>query len=434
MEKILYFIVASAFIGAGLFSIDISIMHLSLYRLSMFAVTLYLLLSNLFLDHRIMIRIKDRQSLIIRFYLFWLIYCIYSLAWVLDLALAIKAIFFIGTGFLCIWIFSTFAKKERTFRGIFNTIVIMIIFHNLLAWFELITGKYFFADLEKIDRRNLFAIDPSARVPVTIFSNQNDFATLMTCGVFITIIVFLNSKKLWIKSISLLTIASSVILIYRSGSRANLVGLMLGIAAIALIVLLKRVNKWVILGLGSIALTAIMLYPPLGGRIIDAVQAKVLQYFGAGSMSVQSDTIRFNLIKNAFVFLFTSLGFGTGAGNIEYWMKQKAVYDVGGIINVHNWWMEILVAYGIVIFILYLLIYILKINTLYKAYIKSKNKFIKNTSLGLFGFMVAFVISSVSSSSNINTEWLWMFWGVLIAFIGLILDDFKIEKRKMING
>lgn len=428
MDRILYFIVASAFIGAGLFSIDIGVMHLSIYRVSMFTVTIYLLLNNLFLDKKIEIGIKDRQSLIIRFYLFWLIYGIYSLAWVFDLALAIKAIFFIGTGFLCIWIFSSFVKKEKVFKGIFNTMLIMIIFHNILAWFELETGRYFFADLSKIDRYNKFSFDKAARVPVTTFSNQNDFATLMTFGIFIGIVVLLNSKRLSMKTISFITIISSVALIYRSGSRANMVGVMLGMIAIALIMLLKRVNPWIIVGLGVLALTGVMLYPPLGGEIIATLQTKLAQYFGTSSMSIQSDTTRFNLIRNAFVFLFSTIGFGTGAGNIEYWMQQKAVYDVGEIINVHNWWIEILVAYGIVIFILYTLIYMLKINTLYLAYTRSKDRFIKNTSLGLFGFMIAFIISSVSSSSNINTEWLWMFWGVLIAFIGYVSASFKAEK------
>lgn len=428
MNKILYFIVGSAFLGARLFSIDIRIMQLSLYRLSMFAVTFYLLLNDFLLDKKFSIRIKDRQSLIIRFYLFWLIYCIYSLSWVLDLRLAVKAIFFIGTGFLCIWIFSTFIKTEKTFKGIFNTMFFMILFHNVLAWFELQTGRYFFADMKKIDRYNQFSFNRAARVPVTTFSNQNDFATLMTFGVFICIVVFLNTKKLSMKVLSSVTLLSVLLLVYRSGSRANMVGVMLGIAAIVAIMLFKRVNKIVFLGLGFLGLMFVMLYPPLGGRIIAIVQNKIFSYFGTKSMSVESDMTRFNLIKNALVFLFSTIGFGTGAGNIEYWMQQRAVYDVGTIINVHNWWVEILVAYGVVIFFAYIAIYTIKVSTLYTAYMKSKDKFIKNTSLALFGFMIAFIISSVSSSSNINTEWLWMFWGVLISFIGYILKYFKLQE------
>ena len=36
-----------------------------------------------------------------------------------------------------------------------------------------------------------------------------------------------------------------------------------------------------------------------------------------------------------------------------FWMINYGELYTGGIINMHNWWLEILVGYGIVIFILY---------------------------------------------------------------------------------
>lgn len=433
MGKILYLIVASAFLGAGLFSIDIRIMQLSLYRLSLFAMVFYLLINNLLLDKKVNIRIKDRQSFIIRFYLFWVIYAIYSLAWVLDLTSGLKILFFIGTGFLCIWLFSTFVRKEKDFKGIFNTIFLMIILHNALAWFELQTGRYFFADLKKIDRYNNFSFDKSARVPITVFSNTNDFATLMTFGVFISFIVLLNTKKIWVRILSSFTIISSVILVFRSGSRANMLGIILGVVAISMLIILKKVNKYVIISLGIAGIAFVLLYPPLNERIMAIIRNRVLSRFGSQSLSVKSDEVRGNLIKNGFIFLFNTLGFGTGVGNIEYWMQERQVFYVGKVFNIHNWWVEILVGYGIFVFMGYIFVYILKTQTLLIAYVKSTSVFIRNTSLGLFGFMIAFIVSSVSSSSNINTEWLWLFWAVLIAFIGYILRDFKMTQKVEIN-
>ena len=430
MEKIIYFIVASAFIGTKLFSIDIRIMQLSLYRISLFAMTFYLLLDNFLLDKKVKIRIKDRQSLIIRFYLFWSIYCAYSLIWSIDLKNAIKALFFIGTGFLCIIVFSTFVKKEKTFRGIFNTIFTMIVLHNILGWFELETGKYLFTDVSIIDKYNQYGHNKAARLPLTMFSNPNDFGTLMTLGVFISFIVLLNSKRLWLKALSFLTMSSSALLVIRSASRANMVGMMLGIGAILFLVILKRLSKSVIILLGLSGIGGIILYAPLRNKIISVVSNRILSTFGSQSASVGSDQTRLNLIKNGLVFLLNTVGFGTGGGNIEYWMAMRPVYNVGKILNVHNWWVEILVGYGVFVFVAYVFIYILKTQTLFTAYLKSSKPFIKNTSLGLFGFMIAFIISSVSSSSNINNEWLWLFWGVLVSFIGYIVVDFKDSKVK----
>ena len=57
---------------------------------------------------------------------------------------------------------------------------------------------------------------------------------------------------------------------------------------------------------------------------------------------------------------------------------------------------------------------------LYKSYLKSKDRSICNTSLSLLCFMAAFAVGSISSSSNISKEWLWLFWGVVIAYIGYV--------------
>lgn len=429
MNKMLYLIVASAFIGVSLFSIDIKIMQFSLYRLSLFIMIFYLAINNLLIDKKINIGIKDRQSLIRRFYLFWLIYAAYSLIWVGNLNSGIRDLFFIASGVLCIWIFSTFAIEEKDFKNIFNTIYIMILFHNLLGWFELQTGRYFFADLSKIDRYGQFAYNKSARVPVTLFSNTNDFATLMTFGVFISFIILLNSKKLYIKLLSSFTIVSSILLILKTGSRANMLGVFIGILAIAMLILLRRFKLSVVIVAGIVGLVLIMMYPPLNARLVNIIQNRLLSRFGSNSLSVRSDMTRINLIKNGLNFLLNTVGFGTGVGNIEYWMETRQVFYVGKVFNIHNWWIEILVGYGVVIFIGYISIYFIKVKTLFDAYLKSKESFIRNSSLGLFGFMMAFVISSVSSSSNINTEWMWLFWAVLIAFIGYIVREFKADKN-----
>lgn len=435
MKKILYFMVASVFIGAKIFSIDIGIMNISLYRMGLFVMIFYLLLNNLFLDKSFTIKIKDRQSLIIRSYFLWMLYAIYSLAWVLDLKAGIKTLFFLITGFLCIWIFSTIVREEKDFKNIFNIMLLMVFLHNALGWFELQTGIYLFADLSKVDRYNKFSYDKAARLPVTLFANPNDFATLMTFGVFVSFIVFLNTKKVWLKIFSILTGFSSVILILRSGSRGNMVGLLLGLTAIMILFLFKNVNKYVLISIGVFAVMVILLYPPFNQKLISVIQNRILSRFGSQSMSIRSDAIRFNLIKNGLFFLVQTIGFGTGVGNIEYWMAERSLFNVAKISNMHNWWMEILVAYGIIVFVIYVLIYLLKLHTFIIAYFKSNDSFIKNTSLCLFGFMMSYVVSSVSSSSNIDTEWIWLLWAVIISFIGYIIRDFnqnkKIETREV---
>ena len=53
-----------------------------------------------------------------------------------------------------------------------------------------------------------------------------------------------------------------------------------------------------------------------------------------------------------------------------------------------------------------------------RKYKFSKDKVDRFMSLGIMCFMVGFVIGSMSSSSNIGSQWLWVFWGVAVAYQG----------------
>ena len=127
---------------------------------------------------------------------------------------------------------------------------------------------------------------------------------------------------------------------------------------------------------------------------------------------------RLNLIKNGFIFLFETCGFGTGAGNIEFWMANYGVHYTGEIENIHNWWMEILTGYGIIIFIMYIVFYVKLFLSAYKKFKTSEDKVDISISLGILCCMAGYVVGSMSSSSNISSEWLWVFWGIAIAYQG----------------
>lgn len=133
-----------------------------------------------------------------------------------------------------------------------------------------------------------------------------------------------------------------------------------------------------------------------------------------------SDNIRKNLILNGLLFLLPTLGMGTGIGGIESYMASNWVYETYGITNIHNWWMEILVGSGIFIFAGYIIFYIKLCRDNYSRY-KSKNttSLERSTAFAFLGFMIAFIIASISSSSNMGNEMLWVFWAIIIAFQGI---------------
>jgi teichuronic acid biosynthesis protein TuaE len=115
--------------------------------------------------------------------------------------------------------------------------------------------------------------------------------------------------------------------------------------------------------------------------------------------------------------LLKSLGFGVGAGNAEYYMAHYAVYDTRGILNVHNWWVEILVDYGVFIFIGYIILYYKLFVSFFKLYFRLDNGFgraaCETVLLGLAGFLFA----SISSSSIITLRFHWLFFAFALALL-----------------
>lgn len=418
MKKIIYIMVASSFLGAQIFSIDINIMQLSIFRGASIILLFLMLIDYLKNNRKLKLNISNDKDYIIKFYLFWFLYSIFSLLWVKDYYSWLRSIFFIGNGFICIWLISSYVKSTNFFYNIFKIMLFMFILHNIIGWSELLTGDYLFADLSKIDKYSQFGSNLAARVPVSMMGNTNDFATLILCGIFISLIILINSKSRAIKVLSVFNIISSVILIFRTSSRANILALIIGIFILVFIKFIKNINRKSMLVLPTLMLiliTMLLIYPPILDNIYDIFTKNIHFSFEGGS-----DSTRLNLMKNGLYFLKRTVLFGTGAGNIEYWMANENLYNVGNIENMHNWWVEILVGYGILIFIGYIIVYYKIAKNLYKSYMLSNDKFIKSTSLFLLCYMGAFVISSVSSSSNISKEWLWVFWAIVIAYIGYI--------------
>lgn len=135
------------------------------------------------------------------------------------------------------------------------------------------------------------------------------------------------------------------------------------------------------------------------------------------SPELGSLAIRINLLRNSLIFLVNSCGFGVGAGNVEYYMANSQVYDIGEALNVHNWWAEILVNYGLFVFVGYVLFYLGLLTKLYKVHGKLINTSEKMICEALLVGLVVFFFACMSSGSIMTLRPQWIFFAFALAFL-----------------
>ena len=247
---------------------------------------------------------------------------------------------------------------------------------------------------------------------------------LMLFGIFVAYICIRLCKSKAMKIIYLGSIVSGCLLLYATNSRANYIGFLMG-AAFILFMQLKKQRVFVKVVLSFICVLTVLITLPI---IIETFQ-KLLSLIALDIdiNSLNSGGVRVNLILNGVLFLFQTAGFGVGAGNIEHWMATRSAFPTREITNIHNWWAEIFAAYGVAIFAFYIIFYSGLFMNFYKRYRFSKSRDERVISLGLMGILVGFIVGSMSASSNISEEWLWVFFAIMIAFQGY-KSEFTIEE------
>lgn len=420
IKYLVYFSVLSSLIGARVISFEIGGFQLSLFRATIILLTLLNVLEVLVKDRKIVLKSNKKNEFAIKFMVIWLLYAIITIAWVKDYQNWVRAVYFLSLGLLCVLLYNRYLKNSNQVIIALKSMGFMAIIHNAIGWYEVNTSNYLFLADERILRYIKYSH------PVSMFGNTNNFATFLLVSIFVLYICIQNSNKIYIKLIYIITIISSLVLLILTKSRANILGVITGAMIFIFFSMKKRKTRRSILLLFVGIFGILVINPDVILNVFIDIRDSL--YLGF-SDRIGSDSVRVSLIKNGLQFLAQTLGFGTGAGNIEYWMINFAKYPTSGVNNIHNWWLEIMVGYGIGIFILYLIFYFKIIIDMLRKYRNSLNNKDTTISLGILCAMIGFIVGGISSSSNISSEWLWVFWSIVIAYQG-IYNDKSVEQCK----
>jgi teichuronic acid biosynthesis protein TuaE len=420
-ENTFYLFIISAFFGPAILSYSIGPFSLFPFRILfplMALVFLFLYFKDSVFSWN---RIHTKKVLML--FLFWIVYAFLSLLWVKSISQGIMDLIFLsmGIGIIFFIVFLTTRKKH---------------FHYLyIIWilsFVVILGIGVINHVLKIHLpiSRIYSANPVySYIPTSVFVNENDFASFISLSVFFILSGILYYKNIMVRSAGLLLILVSVYMLEVTSSRANILAVLIGLGFWFLFLTKTKLKIkllfWSALGAGIVSVLFFDKVEALFNAVFQLVSSLVVT---SGSDETSTD-IRINLLKNSMIFLQNTFGFGVGTGNSDFYMKNFAEYSTGNIVNVHNWWIEILVNYGVVIFTLYCLFYLYLLKELY---VINRNipeqSLLKLFSVALLLAMVVFPLSSVSPSSQIALNYFWVLYGFVIAFINYYKVNYQEEQ------
>ncbi|UCC68682.1 MAG: O-antigen ligase family protein [Armatimonadota bacterium] len=249
----------------------------------------------------------------------------------------------------------------------------------------------------------------------SVFHNVNDLATFLAMWLPLLLVVYLHRRRLWARIIALGLSCIVGFLIVASLSRANTLAAVTALLVIFALSVRRRFGAWAVLIAGAVLVVVFM---PAMPRYF--VRQAVVRLAHEMALGVPSQDIRMKLTQESLILLKHTYGLGVGAGNIE--ARLEALRAEGGgratrILNMHNWWLEVLANLGVIGFVLYVFFYVRLLRDLALAHLRLRNQdeALAALCLGLLAALVGFMVGCMSTSSLVSFKPMWILFGFGLA-------------------
>jgi teichuronic acid biosynthesis protein TuaE len=440
LEKLFYAMIAFALLGPTL-GVKLVVFKLTFFRVAFFALAVALILrwvNDKSIEASHMYRIRWYWA----FFAFWVAYAAISLTWVIDLGKGIKYLTFLLMMTLLCLSFPFFAKTEKQFWQTMRTLfwvffaIVAFGFFESITFFHLPSSRYWGKPVSNV---------------TSVFQNQNDLATAITLALpFIGTALYMLKASRRTKVLTYITVVVALYCLLATGSRSNTMmalPLILLVWAVSLLFTVDRekLKKNFLRGMGvflSIVLIVGLLNVTLLSGGENSARAKLASTFGIfldlkGDWNVPTDqegiekgegtggtsiTVRKNLLLYGLHYLQESNYMGVGAGNVEAHNETNLGKGINKV-NIHNWWAEVLVNFGVLIFVMYMVLYFGLLRRLWRlASIKRSphvSPLIRWGALSSLLSLTGFFIGGVAPSSCIHFTPMWISYGVALAVVVL---------------
>jgi teichuronic acid biosynthesis protein TuaE len=262
----------------------------------------------------------------------------------------------------------------------------------------------------------------------SFFYNQNDFATYIALWLpFLLAMPFVARRVSVVLPAVVCSFLCAICLLY-TGSRTNLLAMVLVAPAMLTVLALRRGtsskrSQW-IMGIALLFAVACFLFLGTRGELplvrlpwigvqhwrFDTLETEIDQGSGSGGT-------RIKLIEGAVHVSLDSHLLGVGPGNAEYHLRRLPGLET--VYNLHNWWLEVLVNGGALVFVGYLAFYAALLWSLFRVARDTQDGLTALAAASLFAALVGYTLGSLSPSSAIHFTPMWIHFGLSLAVINL---------------
>jgi len=410
MNKIFFsFFYISSFFAPVYFAISVGSFFLYPFRALLFLGWLLGIFINL-IKGSFDARPFKSNLFIIFFLVFWLLYAMLSFLWIKDYGLWIRSIAHLFSGVSVVLFCLYLIKKPSDLRFFVHIWLLMLFVSVIIGVWEIFTANHLISSVFS------FKEISGQRTPTAFFFNPNDYALFLSLSICFALVFFKSYKSFLLRLAVLSLIGFSFMVLFFTGSRANLISSTIAFTFFLKFLLEKTKNKFIWEILFFLPMASLIIYYLFQSEGVQSLFEQIQDNTGSGG-------IRINLIKNAFVFLLQSYGFGVGSGNVEWYMQNTSIWDTKDIINTHNWWVEVLTNYGFFVFFSYLSFFYYAIKKSYKYIKTGSDKTLLLSSEIILLSTIAFSIGSMSSSSLIAFLPHWFFLGFIMCFFAIMKQN-----------
>lgn len=339
----------------------------------------------------------------------WLIWAGISSLWTPDISSGLKDFVALALGLTSTLLVITFVNGPNRLRYLRAGWILAFVITGGVAFWEILTGEHLVSSFSK----NAPSYMLDRKFVSSTSGNPNNYgAFLLLCFPFI-VWEFSVCKNKLVKGLMIVFLIIYPFLLTLTGSRLSLLG---GLIETMLIIffMIKGGKRIVLLSLIAGTAALVTMSGIMEDLLIIDKFATVASQSGANHGSI---LIRINTTLDGLWMLSETYGLGVGVGGFEHVMSQEFLpYPTYGIINPHNFSIEVLAEYGIVIFSIFvLLLAMLSYKALGKVRSANQHDFYIGISclMGLSGYIFA----SAANSSYLEQPVNWIFLGSMVGVL-----------------